>query len=76
MLPRGHWQGDHGEALCLCLDVMDETILLITFHDRRLRHPVVIEATYALTRYWKAQVELALTVRRIVTKELGLRRRF
>jgi hypothetical protein len=76
VLPRGHWQGDHAEALCLCLDVMDESILPITFHDGRLRHPVVIEATYALTRYKKAQAELALTVRRIVTKELGVCRRF
>ena len=75
-VPRGHWQGAYTEALRLCLDVQDEKNLLITFHDLRLRNPVVVEATYALLRYQKAQAVLALTVRRIVTKELGRCRRF
>lgn len=75
-VPRGHWQGAYTEALRLCLDVQDEKNLLITFHDLRLRNPVVVEATYAVVRHQKEQAELALTVRRIVTKEIGRCRRF
>lgn len=75
-LPRGHWQGDDSEPLRLCLDVQDESSLLITFRDRRLRHPVVVEADYAFSQHPKEQASLVLTVRRIVTKEIGPCRRF
>jgi hypothetical protein len=75
-VPRGHWQGDDAEPLRLCLDVQDDSSLLITFHDGRLRNPVVVEASYDLARYQKEQASLVLTVRRIVTKEIGPCRRF
>ncbi len=69
-LPIGHWEGDYKEALRLCLDVLPENRVLITFHDRRFRWPVVVMGRYVVPSPAEPG-KLLVTVEEVMTKEIG-----
>ncbi len=69
-LPIGHWEGDYKETLRLCLDVLPDNRVLITFHDRRFRWPVVVMGRYVVPTPAEPN-KLLVTVEQVMTKEIG-----
>lgn len=74
--PLGHWEGDFREVLRVCLDLQKGSHILLTFHDRKYRNPVVLEGSYAVRSAAGGPLELTMKVERIVTKEIGRCRRY